>query len=77
MAEGNKVKKNLQKSTTSGIAAAMATILAKVAMNQGWVPVETEPYLIVIITGALVGAHDFLRHSATVQGWLKKHFPKQ
>ena len=66
------MRKNLQKSTTSGVAAAIATLLAKVVVSHGWAPADTEPYLLIIVTGACVGIYDFLRHSVIVQRWMKK-----
>lgn len=72
MPEGNIVMKNVTKSTTSGVAAAIAVVIAKTLMSHGWVPADAEPYLIVAVTGALVGIHDFLRHSLTVQKAIKK-----
>ena len=60
---GNIVKKNIRKSSESGVAAAIAVVIAKIAVSRNWVPAEVEAYLIVAITGICMGVYDFLRHT--------------
>jgi hypothetical protein len=68
----NDVKKNLRKSSESGVAAALAVVVAKTLISHNIIPVETESYVIIVIVGVATGLWDFVRHSDWAKNLLKK-----
>jgi hypothetical protein len=55
--------KNIRKSSETGVAAALAIVLAKVLTSHNWVPADCEAYVVIVIAGVASGIYDFIRHS--------------